>query len=427
MRCVLSANDAIPPAGRGRLAVVALVVVLTGCGGDSLPSPSAAPSPAATRDGRWVQDLDYLASELPRLHANLFFHTSRQDFQQAVEEVKAAVPGLTDAGVVMGIMRIVALVGDAHTSVQVHDRFRLLPVQFTRLADGLYVTAAPADQLGILGARVAAFGDRTVAEIEGAAALLVSHENEAWLRVRLPDVLTMAEVAQSLSGQPDRVRLWLDGPDGTRLSTDLVPGPPLPVLVDFASATGAPVPLHLQRVSENYWMTPLEGTRALYVQYNRCQNGFETFASFADRLFRQLDGGGFDRLIVDVRHNTGGDSQVDDPLFTGLDGRPAWRSSGRLFALIGGETFSSGLWTADDLRKRGAVLVGSPTGGKPNSYGNVRSFNLPNSQLQVFYSTTYYTLAAGADPPSLDPTVPVEVTIDDLRAGRDPLLEAALR
>jgi|EndMetStandDraft_5_1072996.scaffolds.fasta_scaffold05022_4 hypothetical protein len=411
----------------GSLAATVLVGSLAACGGDSLPSPSAVPSPAATRDGRWVQDLDYLSAELTRLHANLFFRTPRADFERAVEDVRQAVPRLSDAEVVIGIMRIVALVGDAHTGVQVHDRFHRLPVELTRLADGLYVTAVPPEQVSLLGARVVAFGERGVAEMEGEAAQLVGHENEAWLRVRLPDLLTMAEVVQFLAREPDRVPLWVDLAGGGRVTVSLDPGAPAPALVNFATAAGGSVPLYRQRVGENYWMTALDGTRTLYVQYNRCQNGPESFSSFADRLFRQLDGGAFDRLVVDVRNNSGGDSQVDDPLFAGLERRPTWRSPGRLFGLIGGETFSSGLWTADDLRKQGATLVGSPTGGKPNSYGNVRTFRLSNSRLEVSYSTRFYSLAPGADPPSLEPAVPVEVTIDDLRAGRDPALDAALR
>jgi hypothetical protein len=80
--------------------------------------------------------------------------------------VRQAVPRLSDAEVVIGIMRIVALVGDAHTGVQVHDRFHRLPVELTRLADGLYVTAVPPEHVSLLGARVVAFGERGVAEME---------------------------------------------------------------------------------------------------------------------------------------------------------------------------------------------------------------------------------------------------------------------
>ncbi len=44
------------------------------------------------------------------------------------------------------------------------------------------------------------------------------------------------------------------------------------------------------------------------------------------------------------------------------------------------------------------ILVGEPTGGKPNSYGEISSFLLPNSGLVVNYSTKYFEQVSG-DPP----------------------------
>jgi hypothetical protein len=170
----------------------------------------------------------------------------------------------------------------------------------------------------------------------------------------------------------------------------------------------------------------VEESWTLYLQYNRGQNASEPMASMADRAFRLMDQGEADRLVVDVRHNGGGDSQVDDHLIEGIQSRSLWRQRGRLYCLIGGETFSSGLWTADDLRKLGAILVGSPTGGKPNSYGNVSTLQLPHSLLQVSYSTRYCQLISGSDLPWLGPDLAVEPTIADLRARLDPLLDAAV-
>lgn len=173
-------------------------------------------------------------------------------------------------------------------------------------------------------------------------------------------------------------------------------------------------------------MTPLDGSRAVYLQYNRCQNGPEPFDAFAARVFRLLDGGA-ERLVVDLRHNGGGNSAVDDPLISGLQGRASWRSRGRVIGLIGDATFSSAVWTATDLQRLGAVLMGAPTGGRPNGHGNVQALVLPNSRVAVSYSTTYFRILQGSDPVSLMPEVAVEPTIEDLRTGRDVLLEAALR
>lgn len=402
---------------------------VAGCG-DGIATPDAPPSPAATRDGRWLQDVDYMTAQLERLHPNLFFQTPRADFLAAAQQLKDDVPRLPDHQVAVGLMRLAALPGDAHTAVQFWALgFHRLPLRFTRLPDGFYVVAAEASLTDAQGARLVAVGDVTAAALEVGTARLVSHENDAWLRNQVPDLLSLTEILFSLGATPslEGARVWLQQPAGALVSLDL-PARTSPVpLTTVTAAAGAPLPLHEQRTNENYWMTPIDGTRALYVQYNRCQDGGEPFQAFASRIFRLLDGGSVDRLIVDVRHNGGGDSEVDNALIEGLQGRAAWRSRGRVLCLTGTATFSSAMWTAHDLQRAGAVLVGSATGGKPNSYGNIRYLTLPNSLVSVSYSTRHYRLIEGSDPPSLVPDVPIEPTIADLRAGRDPVLEAALR
>lgn len=409
------------------LFILVFLLAAAACGGDE-PAPDPPPAPAATRDGRWIQDIDYMTGQLARLHPNLFFATPRATFDAAAEDLKAAVPRLADPDVVLGLMRLAALPGDGHTSVQSWGGFHRLPLRLTRLADGLYVVAAEAPLAGVLGARVLAIGNVEAADLERGAAPLVSHENDAWLRVQVPNLLVITEVLAAL-GATDTAsgaRVWLQPLQGAPLALDVAARAPLPALVDLTSASGAPVPLHEQRRNENYWSTTLEDSRSVYLQYNRCQDGPEPFGTFMARIFQTLDQGRADRLVVDVRHNGGGDSEVDNALIDGLASRPAWRRRGRLFCLISGETFSSGMWTALDLQRLGAVTVGAPTGGKPNSPGNVRSLFLPNSRLQVSYSTSFFRLVDGSDPPSVFPELPVEPTIDDLHLGRDPVLEAAL-
>jgi hypothetical protein len=411
---------------RSRLALVALL--LGSCGQGPL-APDPPPAPAATRDGRWTQDVDYMVDQLARLHLNLFFRTPRSAIDEAAADLKRSLPALADHEVVVHLMRIAALPGDAHTGLAPWPGFRRLPLRLTRLADGLYVTAAGPGLEEALGTRVVAMGELSAHELEAGAAALVSHENEAWLRVRVPELLSVPEVLHALRATPDAsgARVWLEDAQGARFSINAPAVAPLPALVDLTTGSGHPLPLHRQRPAENYWSTLLADSRTLYVQYNRCQQGNPAFGAFAEGVLRQLDEGRADRLVVDVRHNPGGNSEVDDPLIDGLRRRPAWRQRGRLFALIAGETFSSGMWTAADLRALGAVMVGGPTGGKPNSYGDVRTFRLPNSNIEVGYSTKVFRIVEGSDPDSIVPDVPVEPTVGDLREGRDPLLEAALR
>jgi C-terminal processing protease CtpA/Prc len=177
-----------------------------------------------------------------------------------------------------------------------------------------------------------------------------------------------------------------------------------------------------------YWHEYLPETQTLYIQYNKCANAPDNaFEDFAKEVFASADSHPIGRVIVDLRFNTGGDSSIVEPLVTGLKSRPALIAKGRLCVLIGGSTFSSGLMAALDFRENcNAALVGEETGGKPNSYGEVKSLTLPYSKLVVFYSVKYFERGSNLDSPSLYPDFVVRPSLNDFLAGHDPVLEAAL-
>ena len=69
-------------------------------------------------------------------------------------------------------------------------------------------------------------------------------------------------------------------------------------------------------------------------------------------------------------------------------------------------------------------LIGEPTGGKPASYGEVKSFLLPNSDLAVNYSTNFVPALYVPDTPSLLPDVAIPMRSADFFARHDPELAA---
>src|SRR6266550_2125080 len=76
----------------------------------------------AARDARWREDLDMVAVELPRRHPNLFFKTPRPIFDQAVADLRNDIPSLSDPEIMVGLARIAALPGDAHTNLFLTQR-----------------------------------------------------------------------------------------------------------------------------------------------------------------------------------------------------------------------------------------------------------------------------------------------------------------
>jgi uncharacterized membrane protein len=69
-----------------------------------------------------------------------------------------------------------------------------------------------------------------------------------------------------------------------------------------------------------------------------------------------------------------------------------------------------------------ATFVGEETGGKPNHFGEVRSFSLSSSGLKVNYSTKYFQ-RVDDDLRTLTPDYIVETTFKDFKNGVDPVYE----
>jgi uncharacterized protein (TIGR03437 family) len=100
---------------------------------------------------------------------------------------------------------------------------------------------------------------------------------------------------------------------------------------------------------------------------------------------------------------------------------------GKLTVAIGRGTFSSGVMAAVTLADQyGGVLVGEPSGGSPNAYGNVTSFMLLNSGLVVHCATKHFTMRPGDNSTSVMPNVAIAMSSAGYFARHDPFLLAAL-
>jgi hypothetical protein len=397
-----------------------------------------AQSPAPPdRGAAWREDLDTFAREFAARQLDFATLYPRAAFDAALAGLRRDVPRLSDAEIALALTRLVASARVGHTLVrppQGNRRYARLPVAFAWYADGLAVSAADAAYREALGLKVLRIGRLTPDDLLRAVAPWVSYELDGWLRLQGAATMTIHPLLQSLGQtEPDgRVRLTLARPDATTL--DLLVAPDTAArttpLINAADALGLPMTLLRKRPAANYWYERLADRRALYIQYNRCQDdAADPFAAFTTRLLADADAHRqeIDRVVIDLRLNAGGDSRVIEPLLTGLRKRRHLGGRGRLFALIGPQTFSSGLLAAVALRQIGATFVGEPAGEAMNSYGQVHTFTLPHSGLVVQYSTKFFQLTKKArEVAAFEPDLTVSRTLADALAGRDPALEAAL-
>jgi peptidase S41-like protein len=104
------------------------------------------------------------------------------------------------------------------------------------------------------------------------------------------------------------------------------------------------------------------------------------------------------------------------------------RFDGAVCVLIGDGTFSSAVDLADAIKTyKLATLIGEETGGRPNTFGEVYYFRTQATGFLVGASSAAFVRANGdtTDHRGVLPDIEVHRSADDVRAGRDPVVDRA--
>lgn len=382
-----------------------------------------APRAASLTKEQWRQDLQYLAKELPRRHKNAFHTVSKGQFERAIAELDAAIPSLQEHEILVGLRRIIAMIGDAHTALAPPKTFNRYLLTLYWFGNDLRVLRTTAEYKRALGTRVVGVGRLTLAEAMALVNTLIPRENEQFLRYGNTSLLPFAEVLHALKIAPDlkRAQWTFEDTEGKRFSLDMEAVAP-DAKVEWLS-TLKEVPLYRQRFNELMWVTALPNSQTVYLNLKSYPDA-STFKRVAEETFKLIDSSQSKRLIIDVRQSNGGDFiKFRSHLLKELKERATFRKANSLFVIIGRGTISAAMVNAIDARQEmNAILVGEPSGSKPNSYSENDELTLPNSRLEVSYSTRYYKLQDN-DTPSLIPDKLIEPVWELYTTGRDPAIE----
>lgn len=396
-------------------------IALRRVGPSRTPIEHAAPT-LELSTAQWRQDLQHLASELPRRHGNAFHTVLRQELEESVRTLDERLDSLAGHEIFAAMGRIVAMVGDGHTYLQLPATLHRYPVRLYLFGDALRITHAPAGEEGLLGGRVLAIGGTPIDEAMRLVGRQIARENDQYVSKELPYFLTFSELLHAHRVVPGlgAAEWTLQMPDGESLTVPLTPVAPGEEmrLISAAQAT----PLARQRPREDLWHTYLPESGTLYVGF-RGYPARREFRAFFDEVFRFADENPVERLVIDLRENSGGDFTKGRDLLLPRLRAHRLNQRGRLFVAIGRFTFSAAMTNAADLLKEtNATLVGEPTGARPNGWQERGQFTLPNSHLQVSVSTAHYRFL-DEDLPAVMPHEHIPPTWEDFRAGRDAVLE----
>jgi hypothetical protein len=390
---------------------------------------------------QWREDLRFMVAEMKSRHANLYHQISREKFDAAVADLDRQIPQLQRNQIIVGMMRIAAMVGDGHTRVDPRkDKafgFGSLPLQLYWFDDGIYVRTAKPEYRGLLGARVEAVGGVTIAEAIRRTSEIVSNETITSARLMVPLYLAMPDILQALGLSDSREAATLRLVRGGERWTVRVPAGEVAALwppdtdASFITPAGwldtrtAPQPLWLQAPLDFHRLIPLPDRSAVYAQLNMVtETKDETLRVYGQRILDQVRTSNPKAVVLDLRLDQGGNGDLRNGLIANLI--RAEDADTRLFVLVGRGTFSASQFILDDMdRLTDALFIGEPASSRATGYGDAYRSILPNSGISVRTSIKYWQ--SGQD---MRPYTPIDVaaplTFADYVAGRDPALEAAL-
>src|SRR5262249_6218765 len=383
-------------------ASVALVVGVL-----ALPASPARPEALAdsARVRRWREDLGFVVDRITTVHPRPFAFSSRAAFDSAAAAIGQRIATTDDAGLAIECMRMVAALGDGHTiligTIPALGFDTVLPLWIRPCEDGLYVGAAGAAYARAVGAKVVSFGGVAAGEALERALAITSGDNRYTRIDRVPLFLMMPAALKvlGLATDRDRIAIEIEQPSGKREKLAVAGGrPPAGFPEAFleseprfpAGGTSArrfppagPPRCDLNE-ADAWWFEYMKEYRVFYLRIRRVDvvSGNLAYFEFYRKLFQAMDALKPMALVVDLRHDHGGNNSALDPLIRGIVERPWIDREGSLFAIVDRGTFSAAMNAAVFLENQTRVtFVGEPTGGRVNHYGDAPEVHTPNLQL----------------------------------------------
>jgi hypothetical protein len=394
------------------------------------------------RDEGWRMDLRLLAREIKRRSYAPFAQLSEGEFDNRVSLLASEIPALTDAQIMIGMMKLLPL-DDGHAYIHWpetrQDLARCLPVDLYRFPEGVFITAAAPAYRELLGAQLELVEGHPVDAVLAAVEPMISHDNAQQVKAVAPTWLRRTPFLHALGLIPDPAQATLKVrlPSGANedFQVEAVPIMPRhtypypPGWITVPDTLSPPVPLYLRNRELAYWFDYLPADDLVYFQFNAVRDHpGDCLAAFTDRLFDFIEARRPAGLVIDMRWNGGGNTFLTQPLLHRLIGCRMVNRLGALFVIIGRHTFSAAQNTATAIeRETQAIFVGEPTGSRPNFIGETVEFELPYSKLRANVSDLYWQTSWPVDQRIwIAPQIYAPTTFESFAQNRDPALEAIL-
>ncbi len=394
---------------------------------------------------QWQEDLRFLQNTVHNDYPFLFKKTTEEKFDAEVEALYKAIPRLQEHEIIVGFGRIVSSFKYGHTLIGFRHlpSFQQLPLNMYQYNDGVYIQGVHKDYEKALGAKVIGIGNVTIEEALQKIHPTIPAENDQFFKsygvmyLTSPETLHAQGITKELTNSVE-FTLEKDSKTFRQVFKVLPDHKRVPVTYNLVGQDGdwlearnqTETPYYLKNLNKIYYDEYLPERKTVYVRHSQIQDDpLESIPEFYERIFNFIEKkNDVEKLVIDLRLNGGGNNYKNKPIITEIIKSEKINQVGKLFVIIGRRTFSACQNLVNEMSNyTNAIFVGEPTSENINFYGDNNRVELPNSKIPVRLSFAWWQ-----DKPQwendewLAPHIPVDMSFQEYKTNKDPVLEAAL-
>ncbi len=364
---------------------------------------------------QWKEDIEYLREELPKKHIDLFYNITSDEFNDSIDKIILNAPNIEDSEIKIELLKIFGKIGDSHTNFG-YDSYNILPFRLVLLDDGVFIEEIDSEYSELLGMKITKINNIDIEDIMEKISELIPHENIYILKNKLPRYLRDIDILKYYNIVENEIVLEvMDSSNNKIIKKMEVNNLPNNERIKLENKSK-----YIKNRGDNLWSEEIRED-ILYIKSTIMLPFYNPIKY--NQIKSYYNNGKIENIIIDIRNNSGGTSWDKMPLMKLA--REFSKQNKDIILITGEETFSSACrYLNMCLNELDIVTYGSPTGGKPDHYGEVRRFNLPNSKIDISYSTKYFTTGISRD--SYYPDIEVKTNIIDYINGEDTVLKKIL-
>ncbi|POS01985.1 peptidase S41-like protein [Flavobacterium croceum DSM 17960] len=392
----------------------------------------------------WTTDLNFLKTELPKKHKNLFFKVSKQDFEAELNKIILNLDKDSDVETSIKLTQLIAKIGDTHTMANISSFFKsryTIPLNLNWFKEGLFVTGTSKNNYEILDKKIVAINNFKVEQIVDSLKTLFVDENLGMVKTNTDNLIRVNALLKYFGfskNNENSYSIEVEDLEGKKYYHTLNEIETDNVKKDFISTKlNTEKPFYLNGSGKFFKDEYFAQDKIYYIQYNKCISKetvekygdkdeaykYPSFDEFSEKIIKTINEKDIDKLIFDIRFNKGGSSYLAENLINKIAENKKLNKKGKLFLVVGSDTFSSAIFNAVYFKeKTNVITIGEETSGKPNHYGFVGSFVLPYSQIKINYSKEYWKLTDD-NVNTLPIDYKIETSFQDYKNGLDKAYE----